>query len=189
MTVAALLLPLAGCDGAAPPFIATDITGAAFGNRLQLTDHDGRVRRLEDFRGRVVLLFFGYTSCPDVCPTALARFAAALDRLGSDAARVQVLFVTLDPARDTPQKLKAYVQWFNPGFLGLYGDQAATDAAAQEFRIYYSRHEVGGALGYSLDHSSGAYAFDPAGRLRLFVKDTETPDELAADLKRLLAGR
>lgn len=187
--LAVLVGVLAGCDSSPPVFRSTDITGASFGQRLSLTDHDGQPRTLADYRGRAVVLFFGYTSCPDICPTALARFAEMMKLLGEDAARVQVLFVTLDPGRDTPAHLKAYVPWFYPTFVGLYGDQAAVDAAAKEFKVYYARQELGSGLGYSLDHSAGAYVFDPAGRIRLYVKDSQTSAEVAADVKLLLAGK
>lgn len=181
------LLALAACGRGAPPFRATDITGASFGQRLALHDHDGRPRRLQDFQGRAVVLFFGYTACPDVCPTALAKFAAVLQALGPQAEKVQVLFVTLDPERDTAERLKAFVPWFHPSFLGLRGDAAATAATAQEFRVFSARKEVGGGLGYVLDHSAGAYVFDPAGRLRLYVGDNASVEDIAADLRRLLA--
>lgn len=185
----AALFFLSACHRPPASFVASDITGATFGRHLALSDHDGRPRALEDYRGRAVVLFFGYTSCPDVCPTALTRFAEVMKLLDSEAASVQVLFVTLDPARDTPEKLKAYVPWFHPGFVGLYGDQAAVDAAAREFKVHHARQEVGGGLGYVLDHSAGAYVFDPAGRLRLYVRDSQTPAEIGADLRLLLAGR
>lgn len=184
--LAALMM---ACREAPPPFVSTDITGADFGHGLALRDHDGRARTLADYRGKAVLLFFGYTSCPDVCPTALARFAETMKVLGNDAARVQVLFVTLDPERDTPERLKSYVPWFDDRFVGLYGDRAATDSVARDFKVHYARQEVGGGLGYVLDHSAGAYAFDPAGRLRLYLRDTLTPLEIAGDLRQLLAGR
>lgn len=185
LALASLLL---ACSPTPPPFRDTDISGAAFGRHLELTDHDGRLRRLEDFRGRAVVLFFGYTACPDVCPTTLAKFATVMKALGKDAEHVQVLFVTLDPERDTPARLKAFVPWFHPGFLGLYGDRAATDAVAKEFRIYSAKRE-GGSLGYVLDHSTGAYVFDPAGRLRLYVADSAPVADITADLQLLLAGR
>ncbi|MBA4092699.1 MAG: SCO family protein [Candidatus Accumulibacter sp.] len=180
---------LLACTPEAPPQMRnSDITGADFGRRLALTDHTGKARTLEDFRGQAVILFFGYTACPDICPTALAKFAATRKQLGDDAARVQVLFVTLDPERDTPAQLAAYVPWFDPSFIGLYGDAAATAAAAREFKIVYTRQASGG-LGYVLDHSAGAYVFDPAGRLRLYVRDDAPVDAIVADLKVLLAGK
>lgn len=179
----------AACGQPASPFHGTDISGADFGRRLALTGHDGKPRRLEDFRGRAVVLFFGYTACPDVCPTTLARLAEAMRLLGPQAAEVQVLFVSLDPERDTAARLQEFVPWFHPGFLGLYGDRAATEAVAREFRIFSARREVGGGMGYVLDHSAGAYVFDPAGRLRLFIGDGAAAADIAADLRLLLAGR
>lgn len=182
-----IALLLAACGRQLPAFRNTDISGAAFGRRLELTDHNGRLRRLEDFRGKAVVLFFGYTACPDICPTTLARFAEVMKVLGKDGERVQVLFVTLDPERDGEQRLRQFVPWFDPRFLGLYGDRAATDAVAREFRVYSARRE-GGGLGYVLDHSAGAYVFDPAGRLRLYINDSAGAAEVAADLRLLLAG-
>jgi protein SCO1/2 len=184
-----MVMMLAACDGQAPAFHATDITGAAFGQRLELTDHDGKPRRLEDFRGKAVVLFFGYTACPDVCPTTLAKYAEVMKALGPDAQKVQVLFVTLDPERDTAQRLKEFVPWFHPDFIGLHGDRAATEAAAREFRIFAAKKEVGGGMGYVLDHTAASYILDPAGRLRLYVADALPAAEVAADLKRLLAGQ
>ncbi|MGE5491515.1 MAG: SCO family protein [Actinomycetota bacterium] len=182
-------MALTACSRQAPVFHGTDITGASFGQHLALTDHNGQPRRLEDFRGKAVVLFFGYTACPDVCPTTLAKFAEVMKALGPEAQKVQVLFVTLDPERDTPARLKEFVPWFDPSFIGLYGDRAAIDAAAKEFRIYAAKKEVGGGMGYVLDHTAGAYVFDPAGRLRLFVSDTGQVADIAADLKVLLAGQ
>lgn len=177
------------CGRNAPPaFRATDISGADFGHSLALTDHNGQPRQLADFRGKAVVLFFGYTSCPDVCPTTLARYADVMKALGPKAERVQVLFVTLDPERDSLQRLKDFVPWFHPAFLGLRGDPAETEQVAKEFRIFSARKEVGGGLGYVLDHSAGSYVFDPAGRLRLYQRDTASVAEMAEDLRRLLAG-
>lgn len=185
----ALMLGLFACTAQTPPaFHNTDITGAEFGRTLSLTDHHGKLRTLADFRGKAVILFFGYTSCPDVCPTALAKFAEVMKRLGADAARVQVLFVTIDPERDTQTQLAAYVPWFDPSFIGLYGDAALTAAAAREFKVYYARKETGGGMAYVLDHSAGAYVFDPAGRIRLYVKDDAPIETIVSDLKRLLVG-
>lgn len=180
-------LPLLGCGrGDALAFHNTDLSGAAFGKSLALTDHHGRARTLADFRGKVVVLFFGYTSCPDVCPTALAKFAEVMKALGDDAGRVQVLFVTIDPARDTQAALAQYVPWFHPSFLGLYGDAAQTAAAAREFKVFYARQETGGGLAYVMDHSAGAYVLDPAGKLRLYVKDDAPLEGIVADVRMLL---
>jgi protein SCO1 len=176
----------AACAGE-PQFKSTDITGVDYGRRLELTDHTGRARRLEDFRGKAVVLFFGFTHCPDVCPTTLADISTALKALGRDADRVQVLFVTVDPERDTQQALAKYVNAFDARFLGLYGDAAATRRAAQEFKIYYEKRKTGDS--YSVDHSAQTYVLDPQGRLRLLVRHERLGSDLAADLKTLLEER
>ena len=181
LALAAALLP--GCDSG-PRFKSTDITGADYGKTLELTDQTGRVRRLEDWRGKVVVLFFGFTHCPDVCPTTLADLAQAMKSLGPDAERVQVLFVTLDPERDTPDVLGKYVGAFDPRFLGLYGDAAATQRAAREFKVFYEKRKT--ADGYSVDHSGQTYVIDPQGRLRLFVRPDRLASDLPEDLKTLL---
>ena len=173
----------AGCDGA-PRFRSTDITGADYGKTLELTDQTGRPRRLEDFRGKVVLLFFGFTHCPDVCPTTLAELSQVMKELGPDAARVQVLFVTVDPERDTPEALGKYVGAFDPRFIGLSGDAAATQRAAREFKVFYEKRKT--ADGYSMDHSAQTYVIDPQGRLRLFVRPDRLAADLPADLRTLL---
>lgn len=181
------VLALLGCAREMPdPFQSTDITGADFGRSLALTDHQGQPRTLNDFRGKALVIFFGYTSCPDVCPTTLARFAEVLKQLGDDAGRVQVLFVTLDPARDTQEKLAAYVPWFHPSFIGLYGDASATESAAREFKVFYAKKNTEGGLSYVLDHTAGAYVFDPVGRIRLYVKDDVPVAAIVGDLRRLL---
>jgi protein SCO1 len=186
----ALILGLLGCTERAPfAFHSTDISGADFGRSLALTDHHGKARTLADFGGKAVIVFFGYTSCPDICPTALSKFAGVMKQLGTDAARVQVLFVTIDPARDTPAQLAAYVSWFDPSFLGLYGDAAATAAATREFKVYYAKKETDGGLGYVMDHSAGAYVIDPAGRLRLYIKDDAPVEAIVTDVQALLAGK
>jgi len=166
----------AACDSSDPRFKGTDITGADYGKSLELTDHTGRPRRLEDFRGKAVVVFFGFTHCPDVCPTTLAEVSQVMQALGPDAQRVQVLFVTVDPERDTKEVLAKYVTAFDPRFLGLYGDAAATQRAAKEFKVYYEKRKAGDS--YSVDHSGQTYVIDPQGRLRLF----ERPERIAADL-------
>jgi protein SCO1 len=176
-------LVLAGCDGA-PKFKSTDITGVDYGKSLELTDHTGRARRLEDFRGKAVVLFFGFTHCPDICPTTLGDISNALKQLGPDADRVQVLFVTVDPERDTQEALAKYVTAFDPRFLGLYGNAAATQRAAQEFKIYYEKRKT--ADSYSVDHSAQSYVMDPQGRLRLLVRHDRIGSDLPADLRALL---
>lgn len=176
-------LLLAGCDGG-PKFKSTDITGVDYGGSLELTDHDGRPRKLEDFRGKAVVLSFGFTHCPDVCPTTLAEVANARKTLGSDAEKVQLLFVTVDPERDTQEVLARYVTAFDPTFLGLRGDAAATQRAAKEFKIYYEKRKAGDS--YSVDHSAQSYVIDPQGRLRLFVRHDRIASDLPSDLRTLL---
>jgi protein SCO1/2 len=183
-----LAAALAACTPEAPKFRNTDITGADFGRELALTAHDGKPRTLADFRGRLVVLFFGYTHCPDICPTTLADTAAVLKTLGKDAARVQVLFVTVDPERDTPEVLAKYVPAFDAGFLGLSGDAAATQRAAKEFKIFYEKRPGGASGAYTVDHSAQSYVFDAQGRLRLFVRQERIAQDLAADLRQLLKG-
>lgn len=181
-----LLLP--GCHEA-PVFKSTDITGVEWGKDFALTDHLGQARRLADFKGKVVLLFFGYTQCPDVCPTTLASLRDALRQLGEGASQVQVVFVTLDPARDTPPLLAEYVTAFHPDFIGLHGDQATTAAVARDFKVFFVKHPGTLAGSYSIDHSTGSYAFDRQGRLRLLIRHGEAIDNIAADVKLLLAGK
>jgi protein SCO1/2 len=180
----AALVFLAGCGDGAPKFKSTDITGAEYGRTLELTDHAGRARRIEDFRGKAVVLFFGFTHCPDVCPTTLADTAQALKALGGDAERVQVLMVTVDPERDTPEALAKYVTAFDPRFLGLRGDLAATQRTAKEFKVYFEKRKSGD--GYSVDHSGQSYVIDRSGRLRLLVRPDRLEADLADDLRTLL---
>jgi protein SCO1 len=179
---------LASCSPEAPKFRSTDITGADFGKELALTGHDGKPRTLADFRGKVVVLFFGYTHCPDICPTTLADMAAVMKQLGADASRVQVLFVTLDPERDSPDILASYVPAFDSTFLGLTGDAAATQRAAKEFKIFFERRPGGAPGVYSVDHSAQSYVLDSNGRLRLFVRQDRLAQDLAEDLRVLLKG-
>jgi protein SCO1/2 len=191
-----LLLPLfsiflAGCGERGPAaFRSTDISGAQFGPSLEgFRDHHGRSIKLADFQGQALIVFFGYTFCPDVCPTTLARFAEVMKSLGGDSLRVQLLFVTLDPQRDTAQKLADYVPWFYPSFIGLAADAAATEAAAREFKVFFARSRGSEAMGYAIDHSTGAYLFDPSGRVRLYVKDDLPVAAIVGDLRLLLAGK
>ena len=177
-------LALDACDSG-PRFRSTDVTGADFGRQLELVDHNGRARSLEDFRGKAVVVSFGFTHCPDVCPTTLADLSQAIKSLGTQAERVQVLFVTVDPERDTREVLAKYVTAFDPRFLGLYGDAAATQRAAKEFKVYYEKRKTGDT--YSVDHSGQSYVIDPQGRLRLFVRHDRIGADLAPDLKTLLA--
>jgi protein SCO1 len=187
--IAVLCLLTLACNRTPVEFRNTDLTGATFARQFTLIDHNAQIRTLGDFKGKVVVIFFGYTSCPDICPTALSKLAEAMKALGPEAEKVQVLFVTVDPERDTEARLKDFVPWFYPSFLGLRGDAAQTRAVSEEFRIFSSRRDVGSQLGYVLDHSSGAYVFDPAGRLRLYVRDTASVEEIVADIRQLLSGQ
>jgi protein SCO1/2 len=183
-------LVVASCGGGAPAFRATDISGTTeWGRDFALPDTTGRQRRLADFRGKAVVLFFGYTQCPDVCPTTLSAMAEVMKLLGGDAARLQVVFVTLDPERDTPALIAEYMAQFNPGFLGLRGDTAATEAVAREFKVFFTKQAAGKAGGYTLDHTAGSYVFDPQGHLRLYVRHGAPASDIAADLGLLLAGK
>jgi len=174
---------VAGCDSG-PKFKSTDITGAPYGKALELADTQGKLRHLEDFRGKAVVLFFGFTRCPDVCPTTLAEIANAVKSLGPDSERVQVLLVTVDPERDTADALSAYVGAFDPRFIALRGDAAATQRVAKEFKIYYEKRKQGES--YTIDHSAQAYVIDPQGRLRLLVRHDRIGQDLAPDLRALL---
>lgn len=184
-----LCLLLVACSRGPIEFRNTDLTGATFGRQFTLSDHNGQPRSLADFRGKVVVIFFGYTSCPDVCPTALSKLAEVMKALGPEAEKLQVLFVSVDPERDTAARLKDFVPWFHPSFLGLHGDAAQTKAVSEEFRVFSARRDVGSQLGYVLDHSSGAYVYDPAGRLRLYVRDTASVEDIVGDIRQLLAGQ
>lgn len=171
-----------------PSFKNVDITGSkAFGNDFSLLDPDGKVRTLSDFKGKAVVIFFGYTQCPDVCPTTLTEMQQVMTLLGPQADKVQVLFITVDPDRDTAAILKQYVPAFDKRFLGLRpADQAALEKVAKDFMIYYKQVPGTSAGSYTIDHTAGSYAFDPEGRLRLYIKHAQGPEILAQDLKKLL---
>jgi protein SCO1 len=180
---------LSGCDHP-PSFHTNDITGASFGHLATLdtlSDHTGRRLASADFLGKAVVVFFGYTQCPDICPTTLTTMKDVMRLLGPKADRVQVLFVTVDPERDTPEVLANYVPWFDQRFLGLYGDTQTTLAVAREFRVYYGKVKGETALGYSIDHSATSYAYDPRGQLRLLINHGETAEHISEDLTKLLA--
>lgn len=181
-------LLLTGCTEPTA-FKSTDITGVDWGKDFSLTDHHGQPRHLADYRGKAVILFFGYTQCPDVCPTTLSSMREVIGLLGADASRVQVLFVTLDPARDTANLLAQYVPAFHPSFIGLRGDEASIAALAKDFKVFYTKQAGSTPGSYSIDHSTGSYAFDPQGRLRFLIRHGETPSIVAADLKLLLDGK
>jgi protein SCO1/2 len=185
----ALALPLAGCQRAAPApaFHAVDITGAKYAQDFALPDADGRIRHLSDFKGKVTVVFFGYTQCPDVCPTTMADLAQAKQLLGPDGDRVQGVFITVDPERDTPSLLKAYVKNFDPSFVALRGTPAQTEATAKAFKVFYAKVPGSDDKSYTVDHTAGAYVFDPQGRVRLFTRYGSGPKALADDVKQLLA--
>lgn len=186
--VTAALGSLSACDSSLnkPSFRNTDITGADFAKDFALTDHNGRAVTLSTFAGKVVVVFFGFTHCPDVCPTTMIEMAETMKLLGEKARDVQVLFVTVDPERDKPELLKSYVPAFNPGFLGLYGDAAATAATAKMFKVFYQKVPGKTEGSYTMDHTAGSYVFDKSGKVRLFVKHGAGPEVLAQDLKQLL---
>jgi protein SCO1/2 len=186
LAVLAIGAALAGCTPDGPKFQSSDVTGANFGRNFALTDATGKPRTLADFKGKAVVIFFGYTQCPDVCPTTLAELAEVMKRLGPDADRVQVLFVTVDPERDTADLLAKYVPAFDPRFMGLRGDAAATEAVAKEFKIIYQKQPGATPGSYTMDHSAGTYIFDPQGRLRLYVSYGQGPEVFAHDLRELL---
>lgn len=181
--IVVLALLLVACDQR-PQFKSTDITGADYGKTLELADHTGKVRRLEDFRGKAVVLFFGFTQCPDVCPTTLVDVSNEVKKLGKDSERVQVLLVTVDPERDTPEVLAKYVTAFDPRFIGLRGDLEATQRVAKEFKIYFEKRKSGSS--YTVDHSAHSYVIDPQGRLRLLVRPERIGSDLEEDLRTLL---
>lgn len=184
----ALTLALAACSKPAQPptFNNVDITGAEYARDFALTDHTGKPRTLADFKGKVVFLFFGFTQCPDVCPTTMSEMASVLKTLGPQADKVQVLFVTVDPERDTQELLAQYVPAFHPSFIGLFGDAAATAKVAKEFKVFYAKSAGTTPDAYSMDHTAGSYVFDTDGKIRLFVRHGKGAEPIAQDIKLLL---
>lgn len=181
---------LGGCGVSdAPKFHATDITGADYAQAFSLTDQSGRTRSLADFKGKVVTVFFGYTQCPDVCPTNLGTMAQVVKQLGADGDKLQVLFVTVDPERDTQKLLAEYMPAFHPGFIGLRGDAATTAQVLKDFRVFAQKQGDVQHGNYTVDHTTGTYAYDPRGRLRLYIRHGETPERIADDLRLLIAGK
>lgn len=190
--IASLAALLGGCDRVGelapkPQFKGIDITGADYARELALPDADGKPRTLADFKGKVTVVFFGYTQCPDVCPTTLLELAAVRKALGTDGARVQGVFVTVDPERDTPQVLKAYVDNFGADFVALRGDTEQTKAVAKHFKVFYAKVPGKAEGHYTMDHTAGSYIYDPSGRIRLFTRYGTGADALTHDLKLLLA--
>lgn len=178
---------LAACGRSGPAFRSTDITGAEWAREFSLTDHGGKPRTLADFRGKVVVLFFGYTQCPDVCPTTLAELKSVVEGLGEEGKRVQVLFVTVDPERDTQALLAQYVPAFHPSFVGLRGNADQLARTAKEFKVFFQKVPGSKPDNYSVDHTAGSYVFDPEGRIRLFANHGRV-GMLAGDIGTLLKG-
>jgi protein SCO1/2 len=183
----AAVLALAGCAPQdKPQFKAVDITGADYARDFALPDAQGRTRSIKDFAGKAVVVFFGYTQCPDVCPTTLQEIAEAKKLLGPDGDKVQGIFITVDPARDKPELLKAYVANFGPDFVALRGDDAQTAAVAKDFKVYYKRVDGKVPGSYFMEHTAASYVYDPQGKLRLYVRYGSGAQALADDLKLLL---
>ena len=177
---------LSACAEAKPEFKSVDITGADYAKNFQLTDHNGQPRSLKDFQGKVVALFFGYTQCPDVCPTTLVELAEIKKALGAEGSKLQGVFVTVDPERDTPEVLKAYMANFDPSFLALRGSPEELAAVAKDFKIYYKKVDGKTPTSYTMDHSAGSYVYDTAGRLRVYNRYGSGAQALASDVKALL---
>ena len=177
---------LAACTDTKPSFTAVDITGADYARDFHLTDHNGKERSLQDFRGKVVVVFFGFAQCPDVCPTSMAELAQVKQSLGADGDKLQGLFVTVDPERDTPDVLKAYMANFDPSFLALRTSPEGLATLAKDFKVYYKKVEGKTPTSYTMVHSAGSYVYDPQGRLRLYVRYGSGADALLADVRQLL---
>ncbi len=181
---------LTACGADKPAFTGIDITGADYATGFELTDHLGQRRTLADFKGKAVVIFFGFTQCPDVCPTSLSEMAQAKQLLGPDGDRLQVLFVSVDPERDTPEVMKEYMANFDPSFLALYTTADGLPALAKSFKIYYKKVDGPTPTSYTMDHSAGAYVYDPQGRVRLYHRysNGQAAQALANDIKLLLAS-
>ena len=185
VTLAAGLL--SACSDNAPKFSAIDVTGADYARDFALTDHNGQARTLKDFKGKVVVMFFGFTQCPDVCPTSMNELAEAKKMLGKDGDRLQGLFVTVDPERDTPEVLKAYMGNFDPTFLALYTTSPEQLAAlAKDYKVYYKKVDGKTPTSYTMDHSAGSYVYDEEGKLRLYTRYGTGVQPLVNDIKLLL---
>lgn len=182
-----LLATLVACSEKRASFVNTDITGLDYAQGFSLKDHDGKPVTLESYKGKVVVMFFGFTQCPDVCPTTMAEMAAVMQELGPQAKDVQVLFVTLDPERDTAELLKQYVPAFHPSFVGLYGTPAEIDQTAKEFKVFYKKVPGKDPANYTIDHTAGSYVFDKQGKVRLFLRHAQGTKPVVHDLKQLLS--
>lgn len=176
------------CSQGGPSFTAIDVTGANYAKDFELTDHNGQVRTLADFKGKVVMVFFGYTQCPDVCPTSMTEMVAIKKLLGPDGQRLQGLFVTVDPQRDQPAMLKAYMENFDPSFLALSTTPEKTAALAKDFKVYFKKVDGPTPTSYTIDHTAGSYVYDTTGKLRLFTRYNTAPELTAADIRALLKG-
>jgi len=185
---ALMVVLLSACSSSSEevPFFGTDITGADFATGFKLTDHHGEVRQLSDYKGKVIALFFGFTHCPDICPTTMADMAAAMRLMGKNSDEVQVLFITVDPERDTQEVLAQFVPSFDSRFVGLRGTTEEIDQTAKAFKIFYAKQQEAGQSGYSFDHSAGVYVYDKQGKIRVYLKYGQKPQEIAHDLSRLL---
>ncbi len=176
----------AGCGQAKPPFQSIDLTGANYARDFRLPDANGQERSLQDFRGKLVVVFFGFTQCPDVCPTAMSDLAEIKRQLGADGAKLQGVFITVDPERDTPEVLKAYMANFDPGFVALRGSPEQLAQVAQEFKAYYKKVDGKQPGAYTMDHSAASFVYDTQGRLRLYVRPGAGPKVMLDDLRLLL---
>jgi protein SCO1/2 len=183
------LTVLTGCGQDKPAFKGVDITGADYAQGFSLSDQDGQVRTLTDFAGKTVVVFFGFTQCPDVCPTALQEIAQAKQLLGADGAKLQGIFITVDPERDTPELLKAYVANFGADFVALRPTPEQLPKVTKDFKIYYKKVDGKTPTSYTLDHSAGSFTFDPQGRIRLYNRHASGAETLASDVKILLSGK
>jgi protein SCO1/2 len=182
------MLALTGCSDPKPEFKSVDITGADYAKNFSLTDHNGQLRTLQDFKGKVVVLFFGFTQCPDVCPTSMAELAEVKRQLGADGDKLQGLFISVDPERDTPEVLKAYMTNFDPSFLALRPTPEQLAAVAKDFKVYYKKVEGKTPTSYTMDHSAASYIYDPQGRLRLYARYGSGAAVLVSDIRQLLKG-
>jgi protein SCO1/2 len=184
--LAAMALALSGCSDQ-PAFTGIDITGADYAQGFSLTDHNGQARTLADFKGQAVVVFFGFTQCPDVCPTSMSELAQAKQLLGEQGSRLQGLFISIDPERDTPAIMKEYMASFDPSFLALYAKPDELPALAKSFKVYYKKVDGPTPTSYTMDHSAGSYVFDPQGRIRIYHRYNSGAPALANDVKALLA--
>lgn len=186
LAAAALSSMLAACGNSESAFKGSDITGTHLGKDVAMVDQDGHPRKLTDFAGKVLVVFFGYTQCPDVCPTSLAELAQVNKALGPDASRVQVVMISVDPERDTPDVMKQYVTAFDPGFIGLTGSPDQVKQAATSFKAYYAKVPSKDGKDYSMDHSAPFYLLDGKGEARVLAGNTIGADALVHDIRALL---